>query len=253
MRDDDDRVREVREEVLEPVDRGNVEVVCRLVEQEDVGRAEECLCEQDAHLFRWGEFVHLEMMLVVRDAETVQQLCRLRLCVPAVELGELCLELRGAHPVLVGEIGLLVKRILFVHDLHETCVSHDDRTQYLDLIVGIVILLQDGETLPGRDLHDAARRLDVAREQLEEGRFPRAVRADDAVAIPGSKLQIDVLVEDTLAELQAEIVDGNHLSVLLFYLRRMARNIERMLCPYESPGTAQRPFRSCQLPSVPVP
>ena len=37
MRDDDDRVREVREEVLEPVDRGNVEVVCRLVEQEDVG------------------------------------------------------------------------------------------------------------------------------------------------------------------------------------------------------------------------
>ena len=188
MRDDDDRVREVREEVLEPVDRGNVEVVCRLVEQEDVGRAEECLCEQDAYLFRWGEFVHLEMMLVVRDAETVQQLCRLRLCVPAVELGELCLELRGAHPVLVREIGLLVKRILFVHDLHETCVSHDDRTQYLDLIVGIVILLQDGETLPGRDLHDAACRLDVAREQLEEGRFPRAIRADDAVAIPGGEL-----------------------------------------------------------------
>ena len=97
-------------------------------------------------------------------------------------------------------------------------MSHDDRTQDLDLIVGIVILLQDGETLPGRDFHDAARRLDVAREQLEEGRFPRAVCADDAVAIPGGELQIDILVEDTFAELQAEIVDGNHLSVLLFYL-----------------------------------
>ena len=67
-------------------------------------------------------------------------------------------------------------------------MSHDDRTQHLDLIVGIVILLQDGEAFSGRDLHDAACRLDVAREQLEEGRFPRAVRADDAVAIPGGEL-----------------------------------------------------------------
>ena len=53
------------------------------------------------------------MMLVVRDAETVQQLCRLCFCIPAVELSEFCLELRGAHPVRIGEIGLLVERILF--------------------------------------------------------------------------------------------------------------------------------------------
>ena len=54
MRDDDDRVREVREEVLKPVDRGDIEMVRRLVEKQDVGRAEECLCEQNAHLFRRG-------------------------------------------------------------------------------------------------------------------------------------------------------------------------------------------------------
>ena len=89
MRNDDDRVREVREEVLEPVDGRDVEMVRRLVEQEDVGRAEERLCEQDAHLFRRREFVHLKVMLRVGDAESVEELCRLGLRVPAVELGEL--------------------------------------------------------------------------------------------------------------------------------------------------------------------
>ena len=36
MRDDDDRVREVREEVLKPVDRGHIEVVRRLVEEQNI-------------------------------------------------------------------------------------------------------------------------------------------------------------------------------------------------------------------------
>ena len=110
-------------------------------------------------------------------------------------------------------------------------MSHDNRAQHLDLVIGVVILLQDSETLARRDIYDAACRFDIPREQLEKSRLPRAVCTDDAVAISGRKLQIDVFVKDAFAELQTEIVDGNHLSVLLFYLRRMSRNIERILCP----------------------
>ena len=193
------------------------------------------------------------MVLRVRHTETVEQLCRLCLGVPAVELGELCLELGGAHSVLVGEIRLFIERLLLIHDLHEARMSHDDRTQDLDLVEGIVILLEDGETLTRCNVHNAARRLDIAGQKLEEGGFSRAVRADDAVAVAGGELQIDILIEDAFAELQTQIVDGDHLSVLLLYLRRIARNIDRMLCPYESPGTAQRPLRSCQFPRVMVP
>ena len=141
-------------------------MVRRLVEEQDVGRAEERLREQNAHLLCRGELVHLERMLRIGHAKSIEQLCRLRLCVPAVELGELCFELRGAHAVLIGEVGLLVERVLLVHDLYETCVPHDDRAQHLDLIVGIVILLQNSEAFARRDIHDAARRLDVAREEL---------------------------------------------------------------------------------------
>ena len=89
-------------------------------------------------------------------------------------------------------------------------MPHDDRAQHLDLVIGIVILLENGEAFTGRDVDDAARRLDVAREQFEEGGLTRAVCTDDAVTVAGGKFQVDILVEDALAELQAQIVDRNH-------------------------------------------
>ena len=72
------------------------------------------------------------------------------------------LKLRGTHTVLVGEVGFLVECVLFVHDLHEARMPHDDCAQHLDLIVGIVILLEDGEAFAGGDIDNAARRFDLA-------------------------------------------------------------------------------------------
>ena len=93
MRDNDDRVRKVCEKVLEPVDRGDVKMVRRLIEEQDIGRAEECLCEQDTHFLRGRDLIHLEVVLRVRHTETVEQLCRLCLGVPTVEFRELPLKL----------------------------------------------------------------------------------------------------------------------------------------------------------------
>ena len=136
-------------------------------------------------------------------------------------------------------------------------MAHHDRAEHLILVKGIVILLQDREALARRDLDRAARRLELAREQLQERRFASAVRANDAIAVARRELQVDVLVEDALAELEAQVVRGNHRRVVILslskinrYSLRMARNIERMLWPYELPGTAQRPLRSSQAPSV---
>ena len=73
-----------------------------------------------------------------------------------------------------------------------------------------MILLQDGEAFAGRDVNDAARRFDLAREELEEGRFARTVCSNNAVAVAGREFQVDILVEDAFAELQAQIVDCYH-------------------------------------------
>ena len=93
MRNDDDSIREVGEEVLEPVDGRNIEMVRRLVEQQDVRIAEERLCQEHADLLLRRELGHHELMLLVGDAEAVQELCRIGLRIPAIELGELRLEL----------------------------------------------------------------------------------------------------------------------------------------------------------------
>ena len=50
MRHDDQRAGEIEQEILQPVDRFDVEVVGGLVEQEDVRLAEERLREQDLDL-----------------------------------------------------------------------------------------------------------------------------------------------------------------------------------------------------------
>ena len=210
MRDDDDRVREVGEEVLEPVDRLDIEVVRRLVEEQDVRAAEQGLREQHADLLLGREVRHLHRVLLFGDAEAIEQARGLRLSVPAVKLRELCLELRGAHAVLLGEIRLCVERILLVHDLDEALVAHDDRAQDLVVVVGIVVLLQDSEALARRDLDRAAGRLNVACQQFEEGGLTGTVRADDAVAVARRELEVDVLVEDALAKLEADIIDCNH-------------------------------------------
>ena len=290
MRDDDDRVREVGEEVLEPVDRRHIEMVRRLVEQEDVGVAEERLREQHADLLLRRELGHHELVLVLRDAEAVEEARRVRLRVPAVHLRELRLELRRLHAVLLREIRLRVERILLVHDLDEARIAHHDRAQHLILVERVVILLEDREALAWRDLHHAARRLELTGEQAQERGLAGAVRADDAVAVARRELEVDILIEDALAELEAQVVRGNHsfpfipfvwkragsrtppampephllpLVISISYHTaaetsrphslKMARNIERMLCPYVVPGTAQRPLRSSQRESVLVP
>ena len=68
-------------------------MVRRLVEQQDVGVAEERLREQHAHLFLGRELGHHELVLVLRDTEAVEEARGVRLRVPAVHLRELRLEL----------------------------------------------------------------------------------------------------------------------------------------------------------------
>ena len=55
MGDEDDGVRILDEKLLEPVARLEVEVVGRLVEQEDVRPAQQQLGQRDAHLPAAGE------------------------------------------------------------------------------------------------------------------------------------------------------------------------------------------------------
>ena len=65
VRDDDQRAVVADEEVLQPVDRIEVEVVGRLVQQQRRRVAEQRLREQHAHLLAALQFAHLPLVQLV--------------------------------------------------------------------------------------------------------------------------------------------------------------------------------------------
>ena len=93
-------------------------------------------------------------------------------------------------------------------------MAHDDRAQDLVVIVGVVILLQDSEALARRDLDCAACRLNVACQQFEEGGLAGTVRADDAVAVAGGKLQVDLLKKNAASKLHGKIGNRDHTTIM---------------------------------------
>ena len=52
-------------------------------------------------------------------------------------------------------------------------------------------------------------------QNAQEGRFPRTVGTDDAVAVAGQELQVNVLEQPLTAELHTEIRDSNHFILLI--------------------------------------
>ena len=211
MRDDDDRALVIREEVLQPLNRADVQMVGRLVEQQNLRIAEQCLCQHNLDLFRVRTVAHMtEQNLIGIQTQTLQQLCRVGVGVPAVQLGELALQLGGAVAVLLGERVLGVQRILLLHDLIQARIALNDGIEYRELVERKVILTQNRHTQTGLHLDRAGGRLEIAGEHTQEGGLAGAVRADDTVAVAGCEFEIDIREQVLTVKVNAEMVDRKH-------------------------------------------
>ena len=73
MRDGDEGALEAGEEILEPVDGVEIEVVGGLVEQQGLGLAEEGLGEQNADFLAALQLAHLALVKFVRDIEALEE------------------------------------------------------------------------------------------------------------------------------------------------------------------------------------
>ena len=106
VRDGDDGAVVAVEEVLEPVDGFEVEVVGGLVEQQRLGVAEERLGEQDADLLAALQLGHVALVELVGDVETLQQDGGVGFGFVAVLVADDAFELAEAGAVFVGHLGL---------------------------------------------------------------------------------------------------------------------------------------------------
>ena len=89
------------------------------------------------------------------DAETLKYPSRVALRLPAAKLGKLLLKLRRADTVLVGEIGLIVNRVLLFSDIVKALVAHDNGVEHGVCVVHILVLAQHGHTALGVKLNRA--------------------------------------------------------------------------------------------------
>ena len=104
--DDNDCVREVDQELLQPVDGVQIQMVGGLVEEQDVGISKESAGKKYFDLLCARDLAHEISVELCLDAEAVQQGFRIGLGLPAVHLGKLCLKLGGKDTVLIRKIFL---------------------------------------------------------------------------------------------------------------------------------------------------
>ena len=67
----DNRILKVDQELLEPCDRIEIQVVCRLVEKQDVRVSEQCLCQRNFDLLGTGQICHLFVVEIRLDSQTI--------------------------------------------------------------------------------------------------------------------------------------------------------------------------------------
>ena len=94
------------EKLAQPVDRLEVEVVGRLVEQQRLRVSEQRLRQQHAHLLAALELAHRALVQLVRDVETLQQNRRIALGRVTVLVADDAFELAEPHAVVVRHLGL---------------------------------------------------------------------------------------------------------------------------------------------------
>ena len=174
---------------------------------------EQRLCKQNLDLFRvlqgaQGTVKHFCGV----QTQTFEQLACLGVGIPAVHLSKLGLELSGTVAVLLGEGVVGVDLVLFLHDLIQTRIALDDGVQNGEIVVREVVLLEHGHARTGFDGNIARRRVQLARQDFQEGGLACAVCADDAVAVALGEFDVDFFEQRFSAEVQADVGYGNHSS-----------------------------------------
>ena len=217
VRDQHHRVRIVDEELLQPVARLEVEVVGRLVEQQQPGPAEQQLGQCDAHLPAAGERLGGAFEVGGGEAEPAQDRVHLRLDAVAVPILERVLDLavarQGGVVLARGHTGVSELRF-------ERAQLRLQREQRLErparlLVerpagVGQPILRQVADRQAVRPRNLARVGLDLPGQHLEQRRLAGPVRAAEADALAVLNLPGDLVEQHPVAEGLVKVGDVEH-------------------------------------------
>ena len=205
----------VHQKVLQPDDASQIEIVRRLVEQDDVRMAEQRLRQQNLHFQARIHIGHQRLVIVRRDAQPLQNAGRIGLRLPAAELGKFLLQFGGAHAVLIRHLLLGIDRVLLLAAVVQPLVAHDDGVHHRVGVIHRLILLKDGHSGLWVNIDVAGGRLQHIGENFQKRGFSGAVRADDTIAVTRGKLQIYLGKQGRAAILQRQVFNRDQFGNLL--------------------------------------
>ncbi len=189
MRDEQQRFARATEEGVEPFERGHVEMIGRLVQEEQLRILQQQGRQRGAHLPASGQIGGGPRELRPRESEPTEDLLR---PVPAVEL-LVVRKLLVQFCELAAQLDLLLlRRRLRQSRLHggkaplQPGAPGDAGEHPIDDRSGRQLrklLRQIPGARPVHELHGAPVRLDLAGEDLQQGALAAAIRADQAGAV----------------------------------------------------------------------
>ena len=189
---DDYRIFKIDQKLLQPCDRIQIQMVRRLVEQQNIRISKQCLCQQHLDLQGTRQILHQCIVILGRDTESVQQCRCVTFRIPAVHLGKFCLQLTGTDSIFIGKIFFHINRIFFFSDIIQSLVSHDNSIQNRIFVIFKMILLQERKTLARGNDHITARRLQLTGQDLQKCGFSGTVGTDQSVTVSFGKFDIDI-------------------------------------------------------------
>ncbi len=204
VRNDEERPAIALEPLLEPEDGVEVEMVGRLIQQQEVRGTHQRLREIQTHAPAAGEARHGLAHLLVREAQAVQELLRARAHRVGVGVAHRGVEL--ADPVAViggsgcGELAFEpAQRRIAVDRVFERGALERGR------------LLRDVGDAPARRVIDLALvGVQLAAQERKEARLPRAVRADQADLVAGIERDVGALEQRFSAAAERDLGEADH-------------------------------------------
>jgi len=210
VRDDHHRRVAGVDHAFQPADRIDVEVVGRLVEQQDVRVGEQRLRQQHAQLPARRHRAHRAVVLLGRYPQAQQQLAGACLRRVSAQFGEVRLQVCRPDVILLAGVRVRVYAVALVFGFPKFRVPHQHDVEHPLLFEFELVLAELAQALALVNGDVAVGRLEIAAQDFHQRRLAAAIGADQAIAVAVAKFDRHVFEERLGAELDCEICSGEH-------------------------------------------
>ena len=208
VRDDHHRAFAFVQDSFQPANGIDIQVVGRLVQQQNIRITKQRLRQQHAQLPTRCHLAHRARVLFDRNANAHEQFAGACFTGVPVEFGELDFEFSDSHAVFFAHGVLRVQPIARFFHSPQFLVPHDHRVQNALFFKRELILAQNPEPFFGIERYIAVGGFKFAAEDFHQGGFAAPVGANQAISMTIAELNRDIFEQGLGTELNGDIGDG---------------------------------------------